>query len=361
MAMAFDIDRLETSGGPVPIVEDVFRSPNPILTTATANYGFSRGGMLTYVPETFAPDPQRTLVWVNRQGQEEPIAADPRPYFEVQLSPDARNVVVDVRESDDSDLWIYDLVRDTSTRLTFDPARDIWPLWTPGGERVVFSSTRGGENPNLYWKAANGIGPVERLTTSESVQAAHSFAPDGRLVFGDDRIDRLVDLHVMSMDGERSTDVLVQTDFRDAKADVSPDGRWMAHVSDESGISNVYVRPFPNVDDGRWQISRNGGYMPQWAPDSRGLFYLTPITDGRVEMMAVANDTEPTFRPGNPVPLFEGPYFAGTTAQHHVFDVSPDGQRFLMIKREATDETTSGEVILVQNWLEELKRLVPVD
>lgn len=219
--------------------------------------------------------------------------------------------MTDVREAGNNDIWIYDLARDTPTRFTFDPAADRYPLWSPDGERIVFMSRRDGD-PNLYWKAANGLGPVERLTTSPNVQVPHGFAPDGRLVFGDDPADTFVDLATLSMDGDHRTDVLVQTDYRDANADVSPDGRWLAYVSDESGQEEVYVRPFPNVNDGRWQISRNSGSKPVWGGDSQELFYLArENANAPLTMMAAANDTEPTFSPGNSVPLFDyTPYLA---------------------------------------------------
>ena len=165
MAIPFDIDRLESSGGPVPIVEDVFRSPNPAATTATANYGFSREGMLAYVPALPDSGAQRTLVWVDRQGREAPIAAEPRPYGSLQLSPDGRQVVMDVRDPENSDIWIYDLGRETLRRFTFDAAVDQWPRWTPDGERIIFSSDRDGAW-GLFAKMADGTGQVERLTTS---------------------------------------------------------------------------------------------------------------------------------------------------------------------------------------------------
>ena len=362
LAIPFDLAELETRGGPVPVVEDVFRAQFPQANTASANYGFSRDGLLAYIPDLETFRPVRSLVWVDREGKEEPLAAEPRPYESLKLSPDNQSVLLDVRELENNDIWIYDLVRGTPSRLTFDPGIDRYPIWTPDGERVVFASNRDADVVNMYWKAANGIGPVERLTTSTSVQLPHSFAPDGRLVFGNDAQDPNVDLYVLSMDGERQTEVLVQTEFRDANADVSPDGRWLAYVSDESGQSNVYVRPFPNVDDGRWQISRNGGYKPVWGPDSQELFYQTQgLSGGPVTMIVAANDTDPTFSPGNPVPLFEGPYLLAQPARHRVFDVSANGQRFLMIK-EGTD-TSSGQqqVVVVLNWFEELTRLVPTE
>ena len=250
------------------------------------------------------------------------------------------------------------MVRDAPTRLTFDPAVDRWPIWTPDGDKVVFSSGRDGPI-NLYSKAVDGIGQVERLTTSANIQAAHSFAPDGTLVFGDDPADGYVDLATMSLGGDGQAEVLIQTEFRDAHGNVSPDGRWLAYMSDETAQPEIYVRPFPNVNDGPWQITQDGGIAPQWGPDSRELFYQT--RDGA--MMVAANNTEPTFSPGQPALLFQGPYRLGTIGRHHTFDISPDGQKFLMIKEDTATNVSSDlqQIVVVQNWVEELTRLVPVN
>ena len=161
------------------------------------------------------------------------------------------------------------------------------------------------------------------------------------------------------MDGEHQTEVLLATEFTDTHPSVSPDGRWMAYTSDESGEREVYVRPFPNVNDGLWQVSPGLGVSPLWGPESRELFYQTRAApDAPVAMMVAVNDTEQTFRPGNPVELFEGPYRFGLGAAYHTFAVVPDGERFLMIKE---DRVNHHQLIVVQNWHEELNRLVPLN
>ncbi len=360
-AVPFDPDRLDANGTPVPVVEGVSANFD-----GYAHYGLGADGTLLYVPPEAGID-QRSLVWVDRQGTEESVGAEPRPFSSMQLSPDGRQVVVEVRGSDaptvltqtggNTDIWIYDLGRETTTRFTFHPAEDRWPLWTPDGEQIVFASDRDSGVLNLFSKAADGSGQVERLTTSADQQLPYDFARDGRtLVFGFYSLD----LHSLPMDGEYKAEILLQTEFRETQATVSPDGRWLAYVSNESGQNEVWVRPFPNVNDGRWPISNGLGVSPRWGPDSRELFYLTregpadPVT-----MMAVANDTEPTFRPGAPVALFEGPYRLGSLDQFHSFDISPDGQRFLMIKRASGGQSDQPPIIVVQHWFDELQRLVP--
>jgi Tol biopolymer transport system component len=190
---------------------------------------------------------------------------------------------------------------------------------------------------------------VERLTTNPNGQTAHSFSPDGkRLVFGE---GSTADLQVLSMEGERTSQPLFQSQFNETKAMISPDGHWIAYESNESG-RQIYVRPFPNVEAGKWQISRDGGQEPVWAPRGQELFYR----NGEA-MMVVGIKTEPTFLAGSPVVLFTGGYLTNITGV--TYDISPDGQRFLMIKAAEEEGGQQGQINVVLNWFKELKRLVP--
>ena len=291
------------------------------------------------------------------------MGAEPRPYEAVTLSPDGERAVLQVDNPENQDLFIYDFVRDTPTRFTFDPSSDSFPIWTPEGDRVVFTSFRD-RTLNLYWKAADGTGQVDRLTTSENPQVPSAVSPDGMtLLFAEIRGDTATDVGALSLSGEHAVEWLLESDANEAYAEVSPDSRWVAYVSDESGLPEVYVRSYPNVDDAKRQVSRNGGIAPRWGPDSNEVFFQTSDGPGTpVRLMAVLNETEPTFTPGIPRPLFEGPYRLGFGPRPLPYDVSPDGQRFLMIKepvsREPPEQST---VIIVQEWHEELKRLVQVD
>ncbi len=339
-------------GTPIPVVEGVAAQFD-----GYGHYGVGANGTLLYVPIPSGDEP-RSLVWVDRQGNEEPIVAEERLFRSPRVSPDGRQIVIEIGESvsalaqtgDNPDIWMYDLPQETLTRFTFDPAEDRDPLWTPDGERIVFASTRDGDVQNLFWQAADGSGQVERLTESAELQRPLGFLPDGDTLL----FDHLGALRTLPMSGERQAEILLQG-ARDAT--VSPDGRWLAYVSSESGQNEVWVRPFPNVEDRQWPISNGPGMAPVWGPDGGELFYLTRTDSSTsTRMMAVAYEAAPTFRPATPVELFNGPYFFDRRS----FDVSGDTGRFLMIRDPSNAESDEGELIVVLNWFEELKRLVPI-
>jgi serine/threonine-protein kinase len=314
----------------------------------------------------------RSLVWVNRQGHEDPISAAPlRNYLYPRLSPDGTKVALDIRDQE-YDIWIWDLARQTLTRLTHDPALDMFPVWTPGSRRIIFASLRSGVS-NLFWQAADNTGTVDRLTNSPNSQVPTSISPDGTLLIVREVTPKTGgNLRVLRMDGPfgqpgagpstlpagglRLTEPLMQTTFSADTGEISPDGHWLAYQSNDSGQAQIYVRPFPNVDSGHWTISTSGGTKPLWARSGKELFYF----DGTNALTSVAIHTGPTFSAGNPTKLFDGQYFAAPVGR--TYDISPDGQRFLMIKAIATGDlaSTSASIVVVINWLEELKAKVPV-
>jgi len=269
-------------------------------------------------------------------------------------------VAVDVPDQE-QDIWIWDLMRQTLTRLTFDAAGDLYPVWTPDGRRLAFSSGRAGVN-NLYWQAADGTGVVDRLTESPHQQFPYAFTRDGtRLVLREDGPGTGNNLAVLPLEGERRLAPLVDTTFNERNAELSPDGRWLTYDSNESGREEIYVRPFPDVDGGRWQVSTGGGTRPLWAPSGRELFYLT--LDGALMGVSVERiDGTSGFTAGAPTKLVEGRYFSGGGGVGgRTYDVSPDGRRFLMVKEGdgGADSAASPTIVIVQHWAEELKRLVP--
>jgi serine/threonine-protein kinase len=351
MATPFDPQRLEVTGTAVPVVEGVLQSP----ATGAAQYSISATGSLVYVSGGVQAT-QLSLVWVNRQGAEEPLAAPERAYFAPRLSPDGRRVAVGITESE-FQTWIYDLSRETLTRFTFDGNYNPVAVWTPDGKRIAFESNKEG-TPNLYSQLADGSGGTERLNTSEYIQVPMSWSPDGKLLaFIEVNPTTGVDIWVLRMgdpspsSGQaRKAQPFLRTPFSEGAPRFSPDGRWLAYISNESGRYEIYVQPYPGPG-GKWQISTEGGTEPVWNPNGRELFYRSGD-----KMMAVDIATQPGFAAGKPRMLFEGRYVL-SPVQTDNYDVSPDGQRFLMLK--PTEQAALTQINVVLNWFEELKQKVP--
>jgi serine/threonine-protein kinase len=258
----------------------------------------------------------------------------------------------------ETDIWVWDLGRTTLTRVTFDPGIDAYPVWTPDGRRVLFSSERTGAR-NLYWQAADGTGAVERLTESPNQQNAAAVAPDGRrLIFTELAPKTADDVMQVELDGTRRVTPLVQSPFAERNGIVSPDGRWLAYEANDSGRFEIYVRPFLDVNSGHWQVSTGGGTRALWARSGQELFYAS--TTGA--LMRVVVERAPSWAATTPTLLIKEGYFMVPGGfPGRTYDVSPDGQRFLMIKEGGgTDQTAApAQLIVVQHWTEELKRLVP--
>ncbi len=354
-AVAFDLATLKTLGTPVPVVPDVVTTP-----AGGANAVTSGDGTLAYVSGGALQSEVRTLVWVDRRGHEEPLKAPVRAYVYPRLSPDGTRVAAELRD-EDWDIWILNLVSPTLTRFSFGSNEDRLPIWTPDGKRIVWTSSREGL-ANPYWQAADGSGTVEQLIKSPAPQFVSAISPDGtQLVLREGAATR--DLMVVAMEKEpRLAQPLVRTPFVETSAEISPDGQWMAYQSNESGQDEVYVRPFPNVNAGRWPVSIGGGAKPLWARNGRELFYMVPSGSG-IAVMSTPIERGASFAAGTPTKVLEGPYFFGTAGTgataFRTYDVSLDGQRFLMIKNPEESEQAATSMNFVQNWTEELKRLVP--
>jgi eukaryotic-like serine/threonine-protein kinase len=340
LAVPFDPQRLTVTGPPVLVLEGVLQGASP----SAAEYSMSATGSLVYVRGSVQAQ-RRLLVWVDRHGREEALPAQAREYATPRLSPDRQRVAA----WDGGDIWVDDLARNTLTRLTFQ-GRNGMPVWTLDGKRIAFFSNR--EGPfRSFWQWADGSGDVERLTSGKYDQFPNSWSPDGpRLAFTELNPTTGYDIWVQRI-GDHQAQPFLHTPFNEFEAQFSPDGRWLAYSSDESGRNEIYVRPYPGPG-GKWQLSAGGGTEAMWNRNGRELFYRSGNA-----MMAVEITRQPGFVAGNPQRLFEGPYVS-TLRGAQEYDVTPDGQRFLMLK-PVDDAAATTQINVVLNWAEELKQRVP--
>jgi serine/threonine-protein kinase len=351
-AVAFDARTRTTRGTPTPVVSEV-------VTTGAAPAGGVEAGVATDGTMIYVRgrpvSVQRGLVWVDREGRETPLSAPPRAYDLPRVSPDGSRIVVWATDQE-NDLWIWDMARLSLTRLTFAPGVDLFPVWTPDGRRVLFSSSRDGI-ANLYAQAADGSGTAERLTTSPNPQNSTAVTPDGtKLIFTELAPGTRGDVLQVNLTGGLAVTPLVQTPADERNGVVSPDGRWLAYEADDSGRMEIYVRPYPEVSRGRWQVSSGGGQQPRWSRDGHELFFASP----QDALLHIIVENGPSWRAGTPsVVLREGTLFAAAGAGGATYDVSPDGRRFLVVKEAADLSVAPPQIIVVQHFDEVLKGLAP--
>jgi serine/threonine-protein kinase len=352
MVVPFDPDKLKVSGQPVPAVANVMQALNTGdsgYDTAAGQFSISASGSLAYVPGGILPDRMNSLVWVDHKGEAVPIASFKAPFSAPRLSPDGRRIAYRTLARE-RHVWVYDLHRGTATRLTSEGAAG-WVTWTPDGRRLVFEWMKALLG-NIYWQPADGSAPMERLSQSEYGQRPGSWSPDGAtLAFVQYHPDSGWDILLLHM-RDRKVAPFLNSRFYEGCPEFSPDGRWIAYASDESGRREVYVQPFP-AREGKWQVSNEGGTEPLWSRNGRQLFYRRPD-----QVWAVDVQTGSGFAASRPRLLFERPGY-GVNQPIREWDISLDGQRFLMVKLDERKPQPVTELVLVQNWFEELKRLVP--
>ena len=354
-AVPFDPDTLEVLGGQVAMVEGV-RAPPP-------QYAVSDSGSLVFVPGGAAAS-EHTLALVDRNGVVELLNVPPKEYLSPRLSPDGQTLLVQSVEDSGNVIWLYDLTGDRQIQQRTFEGNNQRPVWTPDGQRITFSSDRDG-TMSLYWMPADGSGVAERLTTAEEGTSHRmgSWSPDGkRLVFnvrGELADDR--EIWTLSVDDGETRSLYDAPGTRYGGAELSPNGEWLAYLSDLStGTTDIYVEPFPPTGS-RHRISQDGGFFPLWSPEGSELFYRPNASSGRITLRSVDIITEPAFAFSNEQTLpTEGFTVVGS---YRDYDISPDGERLLMVF--PADQPDSGErsrpkINVVQNWFEELKERVPV-
>jgi serine/threonine-protein kinase len=350
-AVGFDLAHLTVAGSSISVVPRVLTS-----TPGAVDAGLARDGTLVYVTGGASID-SRILVWVDRQGRETRIGAPSRRYFSPRVSPDGMRIAV-VAGDQKPDIWVWDSARATLTRVTAGASVNILPIWMPDGRHLVFASNRAGDNYNLYRQAADGIGPLDQLTESAGRQNPTAVSPDGtRVVFTQVSPAIGEDVMAIRLDAPHQILPLVQTPFDERNGIVSPDGRWLAYEANDTGAFEIYVRPFPDVNSGHWQVSTRGGTQPLWARTGQELFYFAP--DGALMRVGVASG--PAWTPSAPTKALEAGYVVSTSGVvYRNYDIAPDGQRLLMMKAVGNDATSAPpQIVVVQHFDEELKRLVP--
>jgi|TARA_B100000315_G_scaffold111949_2_gene102663 serine/threonine-protein kinase len=340
-AAAFDLDRLEVVGQAVTLVDDV-------SYYSGAHYSLSNDGTLIYFARTaYAAN---KLVWVDREGREEVLTADAKRYRFPRISPDGKRLAVLVDSDTGSDIWIQELDRDLWSRLTHDDREELNLLWSPDGTRILYS-LEGDRGANLYQRSADGTGEALRLTTSSSSQFAYSWSADGqRILFYQTGTDSGTGLGLLTLDEAPKAEGLLATRLSTFNPALSPDERHVAYQLLGGENQQIYVRPFPDLGSNRWHVS-NGGRQPWWGPQGDELFYW-----GSDSMMVVPVETNPTFSIGMPKALFKITEYSYVYGRNYA--LTPDGERFLMVRRE---ETAEGKMNVVLNWFDELERLVPTE
>ena len=320
MAAPFALEKVEITGGAKPILEGVSHASGP--GEGNVDYSISTNGSLVYVAG--GGGEESAVVWVDREGNSEPLLDSPGLYSIPRLSPDGQHLAV-ANDEGGGDVWTYDLDRSVLSRLTLHSGWDRVPVWTPDSQRIVFNSDRGGGPQTLFWKSADGSGETEPLTSAaQGHQVPFSFTPDGKvLTFVEPNPETGWDIWTLQPDGDRTPELFLRTDANENEPVISPDGRWIAYESNESGRIEIYVRPFP-ASDGKSQISTGGGTAPRWAPDGSELFYLEAN-----RMMSVPVTIGTSFQPGTPSVLFTHENPSGPPP---AYSVSPDGQRFVMLQ-----------------------------
>ncbi len=351
MAVRLDPASLEIVGQPVALVENVMQafSTGSGTNTAAGQFAISDAGWLVYAAGGIVPDMKNLLVWVDQKGVEQPLTDLQFPFFAPRLSPDGQRIAY-VTLGREWQVWVYDLSRSTNSRLTGE-RRAVFPIWTPDGKRILFGWQKS-RATNLFWQPYDGSAPVERLTESEHQQRPGSWSSDGQTVaLVENHPDTGWDIVLLDIRSRRITPFL-NSQFAEIYPEFSPDGRWIAYASNESTRPEVYVRPFPGPGM-KQQVSSEGGVQPLWARNGKRLFYRW-----QDQVWVVDVRTDDGFTIGKPRLLFEKPGYAlGQPIRG--YDLALDDERFLMVKLDQRKPTPVTEMMLVQNWFEELRRLLP--
>ena len=345
LVAAFDPRALRITGPVLPVAEGV-----TVGTGGAARLGVSAAGSLVYQADR---EVENVPVFVDRSGRATVVPLPPQKFYAARLSPDAKSIVFDIGENNPGpagDIWVYDLVRSTLGRLTFDSS-NLRPVWTADGRRIAFARLRGGQNDvDTWWIAADRSDSAALLVGGDQGQVPAMFTPDGRALLYEQvsRVGQAMgfDIWVRPLEGDRTPTPYLQAPFDELGPAVSPDGHWLAYTSNESGQQEVYMRAFP-LPGAPVQISAGGGRAPRWAPSGRELFYRNDDS-----LVAVSVSLAPVVRVGSRRALFTiDPYLVGGPRSSPGYDVHPDGRRFLMIRRGSATR----DLVVVLHWFDQLR------
>jgi serine/threonine-protein kinase len=355
-AVPFDWKRLEVTGSPTPILEGITANPGD----ATMQLSFAESGTLMYVPG-HSGFRMVSIYWMDHEGKFTPLRETPGDYFMPALSHDGKRLVLAISDGKKNDLWVQDLARDTLTRLTFD-GNNVGPIWTPDGQRITYAHLDKPGISDLYWIRADGTGTPFRLVSTNTRLYPASWHPNGKVL----TLERGVyaaesGTYTVSIEGNDNQGwtvgqpkPLLTGSSTTWESSFSPDGRWLAYSSNESGDFEVYVRPFPDTG-GKWQISTGGGRYPKWSRTSKELFYRTPDSKIMVVRYSVSGES---FGPGK-AQLWSPGQFTERLGTVN-FDIHPDGKRFVVLKTaRSKEEASASKLVFVFNFFYELRRKVP--
>jgi serine/threonine-protein kinase len=342
LAAPFDLSTRRLTATATPIVRDVFDAGT---ITGAVHFDVSSNGALAYVPRIGT---SLRLVWVDRRGNEELIPGEARPYRHPRVSPDGTRIVVEVEEPSNTDVWVAEANRGSFSRLTLNQDIDSDPIWSPDSRQIVFTSVRG--STGIFAQPADGSGGATRVVEGTGGVRPLTWTATGELGYEELQGSDIRLLPLAGGGTPRKVQLFERPEyFNERLPAISPDGKWIAYQSTESGEMEIYVRPFPDTAAGRWQISVGGGFAPLWSPDGKEIFYRT-----QRDLFAVTFRTTPTFQHSAPqrVLSLNDYVLAGTRGIR--YDVAPDGR--LLLLKEAGRESRN-RVVVVQHWFEELRRL----
>ncbi len=342
VAQAFEAGRLEVRGEATSLGVDL---PSSSATSGLRALSASLDGTISW--HSLASGTSQP-VWFDRQGHEIGRLAEAASWYYPRLSPDGQRLAIAraIADTTVEDIWVIDVARNVTTRMTLDPGDDAVPVWSPDGKRLAFNSSRKGAAADLYVMRSDQPGSEELLVGSEPAKLADSWSPDGRsLIFEASSPQGRQDLWLLPLEGDRKPVAFLVTPFSELSARFSPDGRWVAYTSDVSGAPEIYVRSF-HESGGTWRVSSRGGQTPAWRGDGREIYFLAP--DGML-MAAPVTGTAP-FQTGTPTPLFK---VAVPDTIDPEYDVTPDGKRFLVNQQISTKEEPINVLV---NWAASLKK-----